>query len=386
MALEWLAPSDRDWVTRNQYLLEAIWARFEIDGKWPDPVDVLRELRSADRSRRVNAALAEMPTTFAQRDYAPPRLVLSIFGLACCNGAQLLLYQYLDVSRLALQQFDSPSLPNQLSRTDVVAELDLDQAEADRLSDLLMRDAPFLASGSSGLGDWDREIDPRVEEFDGIEDTESLIEFLAGQRRIATGRDPATGPVIPNPPLPNPEAVAPQPGSSADSSASGQAVSDPRASVLFWAALASALATVASGVVAVVRSPSVLGLSILGGLAGLTAGLFWMRSRRYLVALAVIVGAGLGLVVGVSFVSHPPGGPYRYFVSSTGGHDAIVGVIEPHPGAALATETVLGLGGSVVVKCLRREEGKTWAQLPNGSFVPAGLLRAEVGGQPAPKC
>lgn len=383
MALEWLSPRDRDWVVRNQYFLEAIWDRFEKSGEWPDPVDVLRELRAADPSRRVNTALAEMPAALARREYAPPRVILSIFGLACCTGAQLLLYQYLDVSRLALQRFDSPQLPNRLSRNDVVTKLGLDEDEADRLSQVLMSDAPFLGSGDSNTKSWDREVDPRAEEFEDIKDTEALIAFLSSQRRIAVER-------VATPGLPFSPSDTQQAGVSAavpeglGQTPSGQSTSDFHISSSIWTTV-SGLATVASLVVTVMQSPSVLGVAIFGGLLGLTVGLFWTLSRRFIAILALI-GVGLGVIAGVQFVPPPDHGPYRYFVASTGNAAVIVGLIEPHRGAAEARDTVLGLGDSTAVNCLRRERGELWAQLPNGSFVPAGLLTAEVGGDAAPPC
>jgi hypothetical protein len=364
MALDWLSSHDRDWVSRNRYFLDAVWSRFWENGDWPDPVDVLRELRAADPNRRVNAALAEMPAALGRREYAPPRLILSIFGIACCSEAQVLLRQYRDVSRLALRRFDSPGLPNRLTRADVVAELRLNETDADRLSQVLMSDAPFLGSGESTIASWDREVDPRAEEFDGLNDTEALISFLADQRQIAVERHWGTE---------APTAADSEPG-------------DWHTSVSFWATVLSALATVSTFVLTVLRPPSFLGVAILGGLIGLTVGLLWRRSRRALVIVAVLIGAGLGVAAGVLFVQPPSHGPYRYFVASTGNAAVIIGSIEPRHGAAQAQDTVLGLGDSTPVNCLRRRGGELWAQLPNGSFVPADLLTVEVGGHPAPSC
>lgn len=325
MTLDWLSPQDRDWVSRNRYFLDAVWRRFWESGNWPDPVDVLRELRAADPNRRVNAALAEMPAALGRREHAPSQLILSIFGIACCSEAQVLLRQYLDVSRLALRRFDSPELPNRLTRADVVAELHLDETVADRLA---------------------------------------LISFLASQRRIA---------VEGHWEIKTPAATDGKTG-------------DFHTSVSFWATVLSALATVSTFVLTVLRPPSFLGFAILGGLIGLTVGLLWRRSQRALVIVAVFIGAGLGVAAGVLFVQPPNHGPYRYFVASTGGAAVIIGSIEPRRGAAQARETVLGLGDSTPVNCLRREGGELWAQLPNGSFVPADLLTVEVGGHPAPSC
>jgi hypothetical protein len=52
----------------------------------------------------------------------------------------------------------------------------------------------------------------------------------------------------------------------------------------------------------------------------------------------------------------------------------------------LATIGSFVLGDAVLVRCTLEDEGKLWATLTNGSFVPAGLLSAEVGGAEAPPC
>ena len=384
MALEWLSPRDRDWVARNRYFLEAVWDRFQQSGEWPDPVEVQRELRAADRSRRVNAALAKMPGSLARREYAPARLILSIFGIACCNGGRDVLRQYLQVSRLALRRFDSPELPNRLTRAEVVAKLGLDETEADRLSKVLMNDAPFLGSGTSSIESWDREVHPQVEEFEGITNTNSLISFLSSQRGIAAEHE--LPPVQPLPHLYSARQVTVPTVERAPAVPAGRDSGDPHTNVS-TSATVSSLATIATFAITVAQSPSIPGMAISGGLLGLTIGLFWKRSWRYLTILAV-AGVALGVIAGMLFSSRATddGGPYRYFVASTGKAAAVVGLIEPRRGAAKASETMLGLGDSTAVSCLLREHGELWAQLPNGTFVPAELLTAEVGGQDAPPC
>jgi len=261
MMLEWLSARDREWVASNGDLLNAVWAHFAATGEWPDPVAILRGLRAANPNRRVNAALAEMPRVLGQREYGPPRLVLSIFGLGCCPNANPLLCQYVAVAQLALRRFDLPSLPNRLTRADVMAELGTSEVEADRLSEVLMRDAPFLGSGASGIDDWDREIDPRAEDFEGIDDPDSLLSFLAAQRRIAV--EPEAPPVPP----PEPQA-SPPPGPPPDDETAPPPSDreDPRMPL----AILAGLATIGSFVVNIVQSPSAPGLAVFAVFLGLT--------------------------------------------------------------------------------------------------------------------
>jgi hypothetical protein len=365
-AREWLSAHDRDWVTGNNDLLNATWAHFEATGQWQDPVEVLRNLRAANPSRRVAAALDEMPKALGQREYAPPRLVLSIFGLGCCPKAQTILSQYLAVSQLALRRFDLPGLPNRLTRADVVAELGLNEIEADRLSELLMRDAPFLGSGDANIDSWDRTIDPRVEDFEGIEHPDALLALLSSQRRIAE----------------EPEVHLPDPPASADPPPPKTTSTDPQVLLTVLAALA----TVGTSVVNLSQSPSVLSLTVLGVFLGLTAGLALRRFWRHALLVGILLGALAGAAAGFFLFPDQSDGPYRYFVASTGKEDALVGLIEPRRGAAMQRDTVLGRGDPVSVHCLLSEEDEEWAKLENGSFVPAEALTVEVGGATAPRC
>jgi hypothetical protein len=358
MAPEWLAAADRAWVDQNRDLLEAIWKDFEKSGQWPDPVEIKRQLRAQHPNRRVGAALDEIPRVLGQQEFAPRRITLSLFGIGCCTSAQPLMDQYVAVARLALKRFDVPGLPNRLNRGDIVAELGLDDRQADRLSAVLMRDAPFLASGQSDIERWDREIDPRVEEFEGLEDAPALMAFLASQRRIA---------VEPQPPAAIEEIPA------ADS-----------APVL---PLLAALAGIGSFLIAAATVSLLLGIILIAIFLGLSLALLIGRRAPLLAAATVIALPAVAATFGLLFATEGgSGGPYRYFVASTGRADALVARIEPRAAAPMQRGTVLVSGDPVAVECLLSGEERDWAKLVNGSFVPAALLTVEVGGDRAPAC
>jgi len=261
--VSWLPPQAQEWVDLYGYFLDGVWARFEADGEWPDPVEVQRELRSADRSRRVTQALDRMPPFFARREYAPPRLALTIFGLGCCDGARPLLEQYLAVAKLALERFDSPTLPNRLRREDVVAELDLSPDEADRLSVVLSQYAPFLGSGEISIEKWDREVDPQAEEFEGIEGVDDLLEILARKQRVEDFL-----PLLPPPPVPAPSHV---------SSSVPTGGASPYEKLMLGAALISAIAAMVSLGLTLASSLSPVALSFVGLFTCLTVALLILR-------------------------------------------------------------------------------------------------------------
>jgi hypothetical protein len=374
-AVSWLPPQAQEWVDLYGYFLEGVWTRFEKDGEWPNPVEVQRELRSADPSRRVNQALDRMPPLFARREYAPPRLALTVFGLGCCEGARPLLEQYLTVAKLALQRFDSPTLPNRLRREEVVAELNLSPVEADRLSAVLSQYALFLGSGDLSIENGDREIHPQAEEFEGVEDVDDLLEFLARKQRLAElGHSSPVPFALVAPQAPSPPPPPPPPSNTYDEK------------LKLGASMTSAAAAAATVGLMVASAPSVLGLALVGLFGGLAAALLLLRKRpasaAALVVALVLIGGGAGSVL----ESDGPAGSFQYFVASTGDAAVIIPVIEPSDGAAMSRDHVLGSGSSVQVACtLINAEGQ-WAKLTDGTFVRAGLLAPEVGGDAAPDC
>jgi hypothetical protein len=262
--VSWLPLQAQEWVDLHGYLLDGVWARFEKDNDWPDPVEVQRELRCVDPNRRVTQALDRMPSFFARREYSPPSLALTIFGLGCCENARPLLEQYLAIAKIALRRFDSPDLPNRLRRADVVAELDLSPAEADRLSIVLMQYAPFLGSGESSINGWDREVHPRAEEFEGIENVDELLDFEARKQRLAESE---RGIVLPAVPLASPPADSSHPSNTDNEN------------LALAANVISAAAAVITVILLVASAPSVPTFAAVGLFGGLAAALLFLRKR-----------------------------------------------------------------------------------------------------------
>jgi hypothetical protein len=367
----WLPPEAREWVDLYGYFLEGVWTRFEKDGDWPDPVEVQRELRCADSTRRVTLALNRMPKGFARREYAPPKLALTIFGLGCCEGARLLLEQYLNVAKLALQRFDSPALPNRLRREDVISELDLSPAEADSLSIVLAQYAPFLGGGEISVDSWDREIHPQAEEFEGIEDVDDLLDFEARKQRLAEVERGSAAPAVPF---------------------STSATSHPPArnvyneNLMLGATVTSAAVAVITLVLMVASAPSAPGLALVGLSGGLTAALLLFRRKRIWGVALVVSLTMIGGLVGFALEAEPVDGSFHYFVASTGGADVLVTHIEPDLKSAMGRERTFVSGDPVQIACFLSNDGIEWAKLTDGTFVPAGLLSQEVGGDPASSC
>lgn len=370
-APSWLSIPDSEWVEQNGYFLEGIWRRFVQDGEWPDPTEVQRELRQEDPTRRVADALATMPWSLARREYVPPRIALTVFGLGCCAGGRELLRSYLSVAQLALARFDSPGLPDRLTREDVIAELSLSDSEADRLSSVLMADAPFLGSGYSERDGWSRQVDPRAEEFEGIEDVDSLLSHLATQRGL-------------NPPPPSPPAVEQSdPTPPADQGQRGD--HERYANSAVTAGVVAALAAAITLVGTLVSSASIFNLALLGLFLGLAIAFIYLRTARLLAVVIVVVLIAIGASIGAIVQSSPPDRLHGYFVA-TSDAAVVIPLIEPRVGAPEVRDDVLVVGDKVNVRCILQANDRNWAELEDGAFIDARVLRPEVGGGEAPLC
>jgi hypothetical protein len=371
--LDWLADDDRAWVGEDGYLLEAIWAHFHVTGEWPETVELQRRLHVEDARRRPAEAIASMPRALGLDEWANPRrLRLTIFGLGCCPGARRLLTDYVAVAQLALRRFGKLDLPNRLSRADVVADLGIGEPEIDRLSVILMPDADFLASGSSGRGDWDREIDPRVVDFSAVEDPDGLLAFLAARRRIAVRSGPVTAP---------PDVEPTHLGQ--DSARGGDDTAQRHLSLLV------ALSTVAIGVASFLatlsgHSPLFAGVLVAVVLViGLGVYSLFVRRPGWVAITLVVSTCLVALIAG--WVLRGDGSPhlYRYFATPRE-HAIAVPVIESRAGALMATSAVYGRGAQVEVVCVVEADHLAWAKLPDATFIPLGDLTPEFAATDGP--
>jgi hypothetical protein len=78
-----------------------------------------------------------------------------------------------------------------VSRPDVVASFGLEEADADRLSRLILLPGnPFFAGGDAGLTTWRLSIDPRILDFEDSEGPDDLIRRVAGHRLPAPASQP----------------------------------------------------------------------------------------------------------------------------------------------------------------------------------------------------
>lgn len=380
----WLGSTESEWVEQNGFLLEAIWRHFHESGEWPEPVELQRRLYAENPELPSAKAVGTLPRTLIIDEWANPRhLALTIFGLGCCPGAQRLLGQYLNAAHLALRRFGSPELPNRLTLAELREALAIGEVEAERLSVVLMRDADFLSSGDANIDSWDREIDPCVVEFESLETPDELLDYLAKRRRLGTYVMP---PAWLPPGATDLVEAAPSPSEPPAEEPSASPLAKEHGELDFVLALTSTLLAAAGvAITATAVSPTFAGFLAA---ALLVAGplVYWsLRTRPSFTILAIAGVLALGAVA-LGLVLGSPSGPrhYRYFVSDTSPHAVVIPRIEPGPSAPYGEGGPLGVGAKVTVSCLERGSGRTWAKLPDASFLELRALSAEFGSTAKP--
>lgn len=282
--LDWLPEGQRTWAIEHRAVLEAIFAAFERNGIWPDPVELDRQLRSQGTKIGVTAAANEMPRSLGERVHYPSSVDLSLFGLGCVAAASSLLDAYVATIWLALARFDDASVPRRLTRADAQQALGLDDHTMDRLSAIVVgRGNFFLGSGDASPGSWDMEIDERVVLYEDVTTREELLARLASERLV--------NPIMSmEPRVPRAAAAAPPPPATTP----GETVD--------WAALARA-ASIALGVTANVLALALAPLPLALGALSFTIAFVALHRRimnppysRAAICATVALGLGVGLL------------------------------------------------------------------------------------------
>jgi hypothetical protein len=402
---DWLPPGISDWVRDYGPVLDRIYAAFHGSGNWPDPVQLDRELRSQGVRLPVVAAVGEMPRELGWREWSPPRVRLTLLGLACVPGARSVLTRYVEVLYLALERYDEPEQESRLTRREMVQRLRLGTEEADRVSSLLVDDCPFLGGGMASVNAWNLEIDWRITTFEGVESVDDFLRRLADQRQISprrrvemsnTDRSPSPGPVQDTTANASSREIAREPEARgavpAEATESGRQAAPHAVASSMIGAGAALLLVVAIGAnlagVLTAPWPGIVGVAT----AGLVAAVLhrWLlRPQPSLRAVGAVLAAG-ALAAGIAWVigrnSDDNGGPRRYFVHPT--EAPFLRRSEgPSRDARRLASAPLGDEDQVVVVCIARASDGSgpWAKLVDGTFVPLDQLVPEARSDRSPK-
>ena len=192
-APEWLAPLDQQWVRAHGPLLDVVFSRFHYGRAWPNVDGLQRELTVAGWDVRVDEVARTMPSAIGHLDHATRGISLTLLGIGCVPDGRPLLEAVVKVLGLALAQLDQPSGAHRLSRDDIATRLHLQDGEADRLSQVLLADCPFLVDdGDAGLRTWNLLVHERAVTFRGDDTPEKFLAHLADLRGVRGPRPSTT--------------------------------------------------------------------------------------------------------------------------------------------------------------------------------------------------
>lgn len=268
----WLDEPGRRWLSEHAEVLDAVFTELEADGRWPDPVELERKLRSRGTRIGVVPAVRTIPASLGWHVTYPSAVSLTIFGLACVPRAEWVLDAYLATLQLALTKFDNPAVSARLSRPEVQTHLGLDDHRMEVVSTVFLDSAVFFGGGSSSVAAWAMDIDPRVVAYDEISTVHELITRLSAERlaRVRIRHEPET--------------------------AGSRSGGEDRRDWLSPAAISLGLLGLASDAMGVGGSPApVIGIVLGGGLASLLLHRVpWFRRDPRRTISGVIVGMCAG--------------------------------------------------------------------------------------------
>lgn len=190
-ALDFLPPEVLAWADNHRELLEVVVEDILRGGEWPTASKLSRQFAREGRAVPVTTILSSMPRAIGFVENHPGRIVLLVFGVRLTRAGQELLAGFLEVLQIAIERYCGIEPEAVVRRSDLAEGGGRDNRYVRALSEILLREAPFLGSGSGGPDDdWSREItDDVVRYWDARSPDDYLriraVEVLPSQQRMA---------------------------------------------------------------------------------------------------------------------------------------------------------------------------------------------------------
>jgi TIR domain len=170
----------RVWAQENGELLDLIAGQFLRDGRWPSIGELTRRLAREDRVVPVRDALRGLPPSLGAFEEEADAVLLSVFGLCLAQHGERVLVGVADVMRVAIERFRGTDDHPTITRADLKRFGAGDDKFIHALSDVLIRDAPFLGSGRGGANeDWTREITEDIVRYWDAQTAEDYLRIRA---------------------------------------------------------------------------------------------------------------------------------------------------------------------------------------------------------------
>lgn len=211
-------PEDaRAWAREHRELLEVIVEELLHMGAWPSVKALTRKSARGNQPIALSCVLGTMPKPLGFVDHYPDRVVLLVFGLRMTHAGHKLLAGFLATLRLAADRYGGEEERPSITRDDAARGTVLEDPYVRALSEILLREAPFLGSGSGGLEEhWSREVTDDIVRYWDARTAEDYLRLRADELRGSPQLgwqpvllDPPAGatPAGPVSPLPGPDGV-----------------------------------------------------------------------------------------------------------------------------------------------------------------------------------
>lgn len=191
----------RAWAEEHHEVLELVASEFVRDGAWPTTTELTRRLAREGRPLALESLLRDMPRPLGFVENHPGRIVLLLFGLAGTSSGRSLVDGFYAALQLSLELYRGPAEPPTLTRAEL-ARIPGDEPWLRALSEVVLREAPWLGSGAGGSGDdWYREITPLIVHYWEAQNAADYLQLR--------GAELGTAPQFGFPPSPAPTASEP---------------------------------------------------------------------------------------------------------------------------------------------------------------------------------
>jgi hypothetical protein len=156
---DFLDTSVRLWAEEYEDLLELIAHEVRRTGEWPTVSRLTRQLAREGRAVPVMMILGSMPRALGFTENYPGRIVLLLFGLRLTRAGHPLVVGFWEALEIAIERYRGDDEEPKLTRADIARTWAPDDPYVRALSEVVLREAPFLGSGAGGPDEeWTREI------------------------------------------------------------------------------------------------------------------------------------------------------------------------------------------------------------------------------------
>jgi hypothetical protein len=174
-----------DWAQRHREVLELVMGHFCEHGTWPETQSLTRTLAREGRPLDVSSLLRSMPRALGFVEGFPERATLLLFAFRLTSIAQGILAGYIAALRLAVEKFSGEEDPPTLYRSELQERFFTSTAFLDGLSEVLLREAPFLGSKQGTPGEqWNAEITADIVRYWDATTPDRYLELRAQEFRL----------------------------------------------------------------------------------------------------------------------------------------------------------------------------------------------------------